>query len=601
MDIPETISPEDKEEKKSKRYEFKLLDEIYSLNLQTNPEEKIIIFDLVQRDKLSCFKYNEEFKIEMLKEKMKSLPLNIEEKKSVSEIFDILDEIFMKNNIYLKKSEEIMNLVLKIEKDENEGKNIYECNFELSLKSNTDNELIKILLEEVSILKEQNTKYKKIIKGLIEKNKKIEYSIDLLFESFFEENRENKKKLLSKNNKVKNLQNNKENHKIKNNIQNSKELNKNKKNVLKKYNTIDYENNNKDLYNNIINFKTEENKNNEKKNLKEDEPKNFIKIDSICNNRDPKSISRVSSTFVIYTGIFDNKTYLAFKSENNIEIEIMIFLERKIVCNLNINENVEIIKYYKKNNKKDYLLSSDSSKSIKIWDIQQNFENIIVINDNFIGKIYDAILLFNIQKNDYIIISNTNVKDNIYTKIYNFKTVNYRNIYKTNENYTYFLIPWEYNNNYYIIECCRNKISIHDIFNDNYLHLKEKDQKDECPHTCGFIDDNNKLYVNNRNKNYITIWNLENQQLYKKIYFQNDIKSFEFINWNNIFSILGINISKISIVDKNKGKIVNNIDLENNNDNNISKIKKFYSNQLGELLICTDIYYNFYFYSFKLN
>ena len=173
MDIAETPLIENKEKGECKKYELKLLEEIYSLKIQTNPKEKKIIFDLVQKEKLSSLKYNREFDIKMIKTEMESLSLNIKEKKNVSEIFDILDEIFMNNNVYLKKSEEKMVLILKIEKVEKEEKNIYEYNFYLFSKINEDSELIKILLEEVIILKKNNKKKEKIITELIEEKENI--------------------------------------------------------------------------------------------------------------------------------------------------------------------------------------------------------------------------------------------------------------------------------------------------------------------------------------------------------------------------------------------------------------------------------------------
>ena len=65
------------------------------------------------------------------------------------------------------------------------------------------------------------------------------------------------------------------------------------------------------------------------------------------------------------------------------------------------------------------------------------------------------------------------------------------------------MIPWLYNNKYYIIECCWNKISINNIFEDeNYSNLSKQP---EGLHYCGYIYNNNYLCVSDCDNNYIRI------------------------------------------------------------------------------------------------
>ena len=71
------------------------------------------------------------------------------------------------------------------------------------------------------------------------------------------------------------------------------------------------------------------------------------------------------------------------------------------------------------------------------------------------------------------------------------------------------MIPWLYNNKYYIIECCRYKISINNIFEDeNYSNLSKQP---EGYHYCGYIYNNNYLCVSDYDNNYIRIWDLINK------------------------------------------------------------------------------------------
>ena len=69
------------------------------------------------------------------------------------------------------------------------------------------------------------------------------------------------------------------------------------------------------------------------------------------------------------------------------------------------------------------------------------------------------------------------------SKLYEFKdkTTFVKNIYETNKNSTNYMIPWLYNNKYYIIECCDYEISINNIFEDeNYANLSKEPEGVHC-------------------------------------------------------------------------------------------------------------------------
>ena len=66
--------------------------------------------------------------------------------------------------------------------------------------------------------------------------------------------------------------------------------------------------------------------------------------------------------------------------------------------------NIYIIKYYQKENKEEYILSSDEKSLVIIWDIQNYYNKKYSIQSNN-GRLFDASLLFNIFKKDYILYS----------------------------------------------------------------------------------------------------------------------------------------------------------------------------------------------------
>ena len=136
------------------------------------------------------------------------------------------------------------------------------------------------------------------------------------------------------------------------------------------------------------------------------------------------------------------------------------------------NTYVLFIKYYIRNNKEEYLLSCDRNQLVIIWDIQNFYNKKYTIQQKYSDRIYDALLLFNIFNNDYILLSTVCPRE--YTKLYEFKENNkfIRNIYGTNTHCTYCMIPWFYQNKYYIIECTDYKISINNLFEDEtYANL----------------------------------------------------------------------------------------------------------------------------------
>jgi WD40 repeat protein len=131
---------------------------------------------------------------------------------------------------------------------------------------------------------------------------------------------------------------------------------------------------------------------------------------------------------------------------------------------------VSVIRYFRKNNREEYLLSCEVSGGfVIIWDITNNFNIINCIQEQSAGKIYDALILFNLNNQDYILISSA-MKEPI--KLFGFRdNQKYYNIFGTEENLTNYMIPWTYDNNYYIIKLYSD-ISIHNIFkNECYAKL----------------------------------------------------------------------------------------------------------------------------------
>ena len=265
--------------------------------------------------------------------------------------------------------------------------------------------------------------------------------------------------------------------------------------------------------------------------------------------------------------------------------------DKTIIISLKGHNNLTtVIRYYIKDNKEEYILSCDYNKLLIIWDIQNNYNKKYNIKIKYSGSIYDALLLFNIFNKNYILVSSYN--NNEYSKLYEFKdnTPFIRNIYGTNENITYFIIPWLYKNKYYIIECCKYKISINNMLEDEcYANLN---MNTEGCYYCGYIYNDNYLCISDRKNNCIRIWDLVNKIIYKEIKYDGRYGK-EIIPWNNKYTIVGCDDGFV-IINIEEGKMVKKIKLDNIY---VCGVKKMKLNKLGECLIIADNKYNIKLYS----
>jgi len=199
--------------------------------------------------------------------------------------------------------------------------------------------------------------------------------------------------------------------------------------------------------------------------------------------------------------------------------------------------------------------------------------------------------LFNTFNNNYILLSCYN--NNEYSKLYDFKENPnlIRNIYGTNENETYFMIPWFNNNKYYLIECCNNKISINNLLEDE--HYANLIMEPEGKHFCGILYKDNYLCVSDYCNQNIRIWDLINKVIYRQIKYDAG-QGFEIISWNNTYSILGAHGCLI-IYNIEENKIIKKI-VSDVTSHSLTGIKKIKLTNLGECLICSDSSYGIKLY-----
>ena len=303
--------------------------------------------------------------------------------------------------------------------------------------------------------------------------------------------------------------------------------------------------------------------------------------------------------FALYTGFIDKIQYMVFCNKNNYNLEIMRLPDKTIITNLKGHStNTNVIKYFfESKSGKEYLLSVDGNHLLIIWDLQ-NFNKKCEIATQYKGEIRGAMIAFNIFNNNYIIISSQEKKE--YAKIYSFedKPSFVSNIFKTNDDITYSILLWFYNNKYFIIQLAKGNISINNLLEEeHYANLSKGGE--ERNNLSGFIYNKNYLVVSSECGSYIRIWDLIRKIIFKE--FKISGWGYGIIPWNQKYCIVGSH-SKFIIADLEKGKEEKEIEARvvrqgGFNYGYIICLKKIKIDQVGESLLIADIDQNIRLYS----
>ena len=288
--------------------------------------------------------------------------------------------------------------------------------------------------------------------------------------------------------------------------------------------------------------------------------------------------------FVVFKNKKDNHDYLVYGNKSTHNLDIFRIIDKQLIFYLKGHETkVSVIKYFIKNNNNEYLLSCDENKVVICWSLE-TYNMQFKINTNIKGYIWDATVLFNISINkfDFCIIPSNS--DEECSRIYDFNSNNklLGVMRQTVTNKTNYLIPWCYNNNYYLIECCNSKISINNILkSENYANLEKSP---EGMHCCGYIYKNIFLCVTDYNNNFLRIWNLVSKSVAKEISFEGSL-CYGITPWNDDFSIITTS-EGLLVLDINKGLLAKKI--TNKKINSLCGIQKINSDDYGECIICSN-------------
>ena len=528
---------------------------------------QILNFKIRQLNKISTLNYEKRFDYEEI---TKILLLEKNYYTNIQKIFTFCDKALndKKVLIYPELQKHQIKVILKKKMDYDE----IERQFYLTEKMNSKDEMIQILTDEINNLKLQksnnindisnyniinnkssdNTNI--LIKDLNEKiNKLVEKNelFEVQFNSIVDENAILRNKIVEMENTIKNLESKIANIEVNNNI-------------------------------NISGSNSLNNSNN-----------NIPQINISNRNLVPKleyheTITRNHSNsgwlrqFVVYKNKKDNHDYLVYNNKSSYNLDIYRIVDKQLIHYLKGHKAiVSVIKYLIKNNVEEYLLSCDEKRVVICWSLL-TYNQQFLININMKGYIWDATVLFNINSNDFCIIPSNS--DEECTQIYNFNNNNgfIKTIDSTLNNKTNYLIPWYYNNNCYLIECCNSKISINSIlYNQNYANLEKSP---EGMHCCGYIYKETFLCVTDYNNNFLRIWNLVTKSIAKEITFEGNL-CYGITPWNDDYSIIASSEGLI-ILDINKGILAKKI--THKKISNFCGIQKVNSDDYGDCIVCSN-------------
>ena len=559
----ETPAPIFDIENKQSNYELTFNNDTFLLTIETTSEETIK-FKIRQSNNISFYYYEKTYNYEEI---AKILLLEKNFYNSINKILRFYDKALTNNQVSLTQNKEkkIMILSLKKKMDFDE----VECLLYLLEMKITNEEMITILFNEIKEMKLNKIKKEENIINNINNNINNNENNELI------------KKLIKKNEELELKMNSiiDENIKLRNNIselQNSiNELRqKNKNEEKEKY--IEGENKFKRQFSEI-NFYGN--------------PENLDFHDCLTNMHSKSGWLR---SFAVYTRLTDNVEYLAYGNKNTNNIDIIKIEDKKLYHYFKGHKDkISMIRYFSKNTNYELLLSCDESRFVFGWDVQSNSQK-FMIHTNFSGYIWDALILFDIYDKNYLFVPSNCMNES--TRAYEIREICIfsKNIVGTNDNKTNYLIPWYYNKNYYLIECCSSKISINNILIDeNYATLKNDP---EGLHCCGIIYNNNFLCVTDYNNNFIRIWDLINKSIYKTIAFDANL-AYGIISWNDTYIIVSCSGCFV-IIDLKQNKIINKISFKSAKAS-FCGLKKIKTNKLGECIICSDTNNNIRLFNLK--
>jgi WD40 repeat protein len=210
--------------------------------------------------------------------------------------------------------------------------------------------------------------------------------------------------------------------------------------------------------------------------------------------------------------------------------------------------------YLDRKGKRDLVITSSYDRCIKVWDIKNNWANIVNIPTAHTGYyIYSVCVLCDEKDENYIISS----APNEYCKIWNFKGVYLRNFGVNNES-TYFVDAfYDYKEcKYYILNANSTDVKSYD-FKTGKLYKSYKGSP-QTWHMSALVYEINEVQtlIESDGNGYIRLWDFHTGLLIKSIYSGNVINLRGICIWNEQFLFSTGSDYQVKLFDLKNGKYV---------------------------------------------
>ena len=525
----------------------------------------------------------------------KATMLEIEPSDEDKKQFNDIIKKYKQKKLKLEKEKE------KIEKEliDEKSKKIKELktNFSKNLKENEkkkQNELNELRLKYENDKKLMEKKYEEIKDKLTNDCKNDEEEINEVFEE--------KSEKLECNKKIKEIGNLIRIDEI---VKNAQE--KNKSNYFNNINfntVLENQKNINELFEQKeknINVNENDNLNNRKDlNLEEENEKSLIIFSS-----DPIKInSFINIVENSYADCFDQNSFLVYNSVNNNKLILVYSTKQKSIIFYDIISKKtihEIEKAHESNivsfrinlyNKENNIILSVTQSDIKLWDINNNYNCILQLNNiyNKENLIASACLL-NIRNNNLIITCSLNSlcdnKENIKILYLKENKINKTVEIENSSDGSYFIDIYydNVNSKYYIITGNIGNVKSFDYETKKIYHTycDEDDGKDRYHISVMIYDDKGKLaLIDSCKDGKIRIWDFHKNILINKIYFDDIIPS-SLCLWNDKYLFFGTEEKGIKLVDLYNKNLCNTLNALNGDE--LCSIVKIKHPEYGECLL----------------
>jgi WD40 repeat protein len=300
----------------------------------------------------------------------------------------------------------------------------------------------------------------------------------------------------------------------------------------------------------------------------------------------------INDIFDVYNSPNDNnELYLVSPGENS-SIFITRFRDKKLIKKLEgIKAQIHFLKhFYNKNDNTDYLITSFKGSTVRLWNLlNYNLIYSLKINYSENTRIYSCLSYFPKNKDNYLITSSNEDKEEDFTKIYDFYTSNFLgNLDHTNRKDIFYLLLWNKNNNDYVIGTSNSLIFINNIETKKIYKILESQEVLSNFNSACLIqkDDIDYLYVSTV-RGCIIVWNLDkfiikDKICYKSSYFCNILKWSE-----NYLLVAEKNDGCILVIDIQRNRVISV--LKNIHNFFAMCLKKIIHPIYGESLLSCDI------------